>query len=285
MPKLELSSEELQKILNDYEDGMSLADVGQKYHHNANTLKKYFLEHNIYVRSRVEGLRASKKKQESDNKKRIYYVNDSFFSNQNSDMAYLLGFIMADGNVSKRDNRLQIVLQEQDKDFLESIYQKIGGSPVTSYLVKNKYPTVRWQCMSGQIKKDLAEYGIVPNKTGLAEIPKKLDKIFYPDFIRGYFDGDGSIYEDNSIGLSFVSHNIEILQDILNFFEKNNIPKVSIYTDYRGNINYYIRYRSQAALKIYDIFYYNSSCWCLPRKFKKFTDIIQKRKNSTRLCT
>ena len=42
MPKLELSSEELQKILNDYEDGMSLADVGQKYHHNANTLKILF---------------------------------------------------------------------------------------------------------------------------------------------------------------------------------------------------------------------------------------------------
>lgn len=62
MPKLRLADEELKNILNDYNAGISMADVGAKYHHNPGTLKRYFIEHNIPVRTREEGLRASLKK-------------------------------------------------------------------------------------------------------------------------------------------------------------------------------------------------------------------------------
>ena len=61
MPKLRLADEELKNILNDYNAGISMADVGAKYHHNPGTLKRYFIEHNIPVRTREEGLRASLK--------------------------------------------------------------------------------------------------------------------------------------------------------------------------------------------------------------------------------
>lgn len=34
------------------------------------------------------------------------YVNDNYFSTQNSNMAYIMGFLAADGNVSKKGNRV-----------------------------------------------------------------------------------------------------------------------------------------------------------------------------------
>ena len=138
---------------------------------------------------------------------------------------------------------------------------------------------------SAKIKQDLIKYGVIPNKTGFAKIPNKLDKRFYPDFIRGYFDGDGSIYEDNAVGLSFVSHNMEILQDILDALEELGVPPVTIHEYNSRKGNYYIRYRTKSALKIYEIFYRNKNCFKLQRKYDKFTEIVQKKKDSTRLRT
>lgn len=284
MPKLILSDEELNSILVDYNNGISMNDIEKKYHHNHNTIKKYFLEHNIPVRNKQESLLVSNKKKESGIKKRVYSVNDDFFSEQNSDMAYMLGFLMADGNVGKKNNRVQIALSAIDKDFLVKVYEKIGGSPVAEY-VSNGKPYVRWQCMSSKIKQTLIEYDVIPNKTGFAKIPKKLNKQYYPDFIRGYFDGDGSIYEDNAVGLSITSHNKEILQNILDALEELGVEPVTIY-EYTYRLgNYYIRYRTKSAMKIYNIFYKNKDCFCLQRKYDKFTKIIQKKKDSTRLRT
>ena len=284
MPKLKLSEKELADILADYNNGMSMGNVAKKYHHNARTLKRYFLENNIHVRNMTEALEASKKKEEGDLKKRKYYVNDSFFSEQNSEMAYLLGFLMADGNVSKKGNRVQIALSAIDKDFLVQVQEKIGGSQVVDFIVNNK-PYVRWECMSSKIKKDLIEYDVIPRKTGFEKIPKKLNEEYYPDFIRGFFDGDGSIYEDNAVGLNFTSHSKEILQNILGAFEKMGVPPVTLHDDTSHPGNYYIRYRTKAALKVYEIFYKGENCFKLQRKYDKFTQIVQKKKGSKRLRT
>lgn len=284
MPKLKLSEKELMDILADYNSGMSMGDVARKYHHNAGTLKRYFLEHNISVRNRTEALIASKKKESGDLKKRKYYVNDSFFSEQNSEMAYLLGFLMADGNVSKKGNRVQIALSAVDKNFLIQVQEKIGGAPVADFIVNNK-SYVRWECMSSKIKKDLIEYDVIPRKTGFEKIPEKLNEEYYPDFIRGFFDGDGSIYEDNAVGLNFTSHNKEILQNILDALEKRGVSPVTLHDDVTHPGNYYIRYRTKAALKIYEIFYEDKDCFKLQRKYDKFTQIVQKKKGSKRLRT
>ena len=120
------------------------------------------------------------------------YVNNNYFSEQNANMAYIIGFLSADGNVSKRGNRIQSQLSIKDKNHLEKIQKEIGGCEVYEY-ESNGYKSCGWYCYSAQIKKDLADYGVIPNKTGTISIPKKLNKKYWRDFIRGYFDGDGSI--------------------------------------------------------------------------------------------
>ena len=217
MPKLQLSNEELSNIIKDYTNGISMDEITKKYHHDRSTLKKYFQEHNIDIklRNRIEALKISQRKKEADKAKRKYVVNDDYFSNQNNKMAYLLGFLMADGNVSSTDNKIQICLSEEDADYLTLFYNELGGAPIAHYTQNNgKQKICRWQCLSSKIKKDLISYDVIPNKTGFAKIPSKLNQKFYPDFIRGYFDGDGSVWKEKSgaVGFGLTSHNPEILE-------------------------------------------------------------------------
>lgn len=207
------------------------------------------------------------------------FVNNNYFSKQNHNMAYIMGFLAADGNISKRGNRIQSQLSIKDKSQLEMIHSEIGGCEVYEYL-SNGYKSCGWYCYSAQIKKDLSVYGIVPNKTGHIYISNKLDKQYWKDFIRGYFDGDGSICKDsNGLRVTITSANEEILNDINNYFIENNIKPSNIYKDHNNKC---IRFRSQASIDIYNLLYYDD-CLCLKRKKDKYIELMKEKYNSTRL--
>lgn len=207
------------------------------------------------------------------------YVNNNYFSEQNNRMAYIMGFLAADGNVSKNGNRIQSQLSLKDKGHLEMIQSEIGGCEVYEY-ESNGYKSCGWHCCSSQIKKDLAVYGIIPHKTGTLSIPKVLDKQYWKDFIRGYFDGDGSICKDGTgFRVTITSANKEILEDINSYFEENGIKPSNLYKDHN---NICIRFRSQASIDIYNLLYYND-CLCLKRKKEKYIELMKEKYNSTRL--
>ena len=207
------------------------------------------------------------------------YVNNNYFSEQNNRMAYIMGFLAADGNVSKNGNRIQSQLSLKDKEHLEMIQSEIGGCEVYEY-ESNGYKSCGWYCCSSQIKKDLAIYGIIPHKTGTLSIPKVLDKQYWKDFIRGYFDGDGTICKDGTgFRVTITSANKEILEDINSYFEENGIKPSNLYKDHN---NICIRFRSQASIDIYNLLYYND-CLCLKRKKEKYIELMKEKYNSTRL--
>lgn len=207
------------------------------------------------------------------------YVNNNYFSEQNNRMAYIMGFLAADGNVSKNGNRIQSQLSLKDKGHLEMIQSEIGGCEVYEY-ESNGYKSCGWHCCSSQIKKDLAVYGIIPHKTGTLSIPKVLDKQYWKDFIRGYFDGDGTICKDGTgFRVTITSANKEILEDINSYFEENGIKPSNLYKDHN---NICIRFRSQASIDIYNLLYYND-CLCLKRKKEKYIELMKEKYNSTRL--
>lgn len=207
------------------------------------------------------------------------YVNNNYFSEQNNRMAYIMGFLAADGNVSKNGNRIQSQLSLKDKEHLEMIQSEIGGCEVYEY-ESNGYKSCGWHCCSSQIKKDLAIYGIIPHKTGTLSIPKVLDKQYWKDFIRGYFDGDGTICKDGTgFRVTITSANKEILEDINSYFEENGIKPSNLYKDHN---NICIRFRSQASIDIYNLLYYNN-CLCLKRKKEKYIELMKEKYNSTRL--
>lgn len=140
-------------------------------------------------------------------KEKYTYDRNYFETIDSADKAYWLGFIHADGCVSINDKlnscELSIKLQSKDINHLRKFNKCINGN--------NKIDTFYRECnlngkifngcqirlYSEKIVHDLSKYGIVPNKSLVIGFPN-LPTSLIPDFIRGVFDGDGSIYKDRT---------------------------------------------------------------------------------------
>lgn len=203
-------------------------------------------------------------------------------------MAWLLGFLAADGSIRKNSNEIRIGLSSIDKEILEKIRDELKlATEVKEYINSQGYSCAKLQWTCEQHKKDLALYGIVPAKTFCLVPPWQLEQKYWIDYIRGYFDGDGSVNliqnsnhrGEGNLRWQVCSATKDILEFILDYFEKvYNIPKVQIYESNRSkNPLYYIQYSSIATRKIYTILYTENSLF-LKRKKEHFDEIVQKVK-------
>ena len=117
--------------------------------------------------------------------------NVNFFEEINTEAkAYFLGFIAADGWVSK-GKELSIKLHRQDEEILEKFCELIE-SQKEKIRVKDEKHRLLLLC-SKKIVEDLSKYGIVQNKTKILFFPKRLKQELIIHYIRGIFDGDGHI--------------------------------------------------------------------------------------------
>lgn len=211
---------------------------------------------------------------------RKYSVDDNFFKNQSPEMAYILGFLAADGYVSTKENLISIQLQESDQDFLEKIKTLVKSDrPIKNYVTNLGHPTCKLDVWSSEWKKDLAIYNIIPKKTFNLLPPDRLNPKYYFDYIRGYFDGDGSIYinqdtrkkEFKIVGASyetitwiyqrFVEKGVEI--SFKTFITNNNVKMYEIVT-----------YKQASIKTIYDLLYSSNNIFCLERKKQKFELVV-----------
>lgn len=128
--------------------------------------------------------------------KRGFTLNESVFETITDDSAYWLGFLLADGNVS--ENTITLNLKTGDTEHLEKFRTFMGGNQTIS--VKKDIRMSGYAFGSIKVAKDLAGWGIVPNKSLIAK-PHK-DLINNRHFWRGMIDGDGTLYKDrNGLGL------------------------------------------------------------------------------------
>ena len=121
---------------------------------------------------------------------------------QNELEAYLLGFLYADGYVTGeyhgRYYLLGIGLKAEDKDFLQWICDEFNKAFNKSIKIKyqEKTNSYKWEIGNIILVSNLISLGIIPHKTYennsfvFDNVPDNLKR----HFIRGYFDGDGSLY-------------------------------------------------------------------------------------------
>ena len=131
--------------------------------------------------------------------RRKYEIDDNYFEKiDTQNKAYALGIIFADGSISKNENYITISLQERDKSVLDALNSEYGGNRKLTFINYNNKNS-NWQnqymlsVSSEKMKKDLMKYGAVPNKSLVLRFPNNISSEFIPHFIRGYYDGDGSL--------------------------------------------------------------------------------------------
>ena len=149
-----------------------------------------------------------------------YNLDDNFFKNiDTEEKAYILGWIASDGSINK-SGRITISIHNKDIKILEKIRNVICIEiPIVN---KNIYKTniCSLSICSTTMVQDICN--LLKIKPG-----KKHDKIKMPNlseqltwhFIRGFFDGDGSIKKKKN--KVYISCNITTGSDIM----RNNIEK------------------------------------------------------------
>lgn len=126
----------------------------------------------------------------------MYLYDKDFFIKNTAESFYWAGFIAADGCVEKKKtarntNRLSIHLAKKDKEHLEKFKKSINFTGP----IEDKGNSCRITIHSAKICKDLEQFNIVPRKTKIYTFPKwMIGSSLVNHFMRGYFDGDGSVY-------------------------------------------------------------------------------------------
>lgn len=263
-----LSLEEENLVCETYKKTGRITDCCKAIASGQEVVRRCLMKYNLY-QTHSEAMKRLPQNQ------RKYPVKDDYFNVENSEMAYILGLLAADGSVSKKENEIKLSFSSIDKDFLIMLQEKIGGRPIKSYITQDGFEVSSWCFTSKAIKDKLAFYNIVPEKTFVFTFPKHLCKDYWKDFIRGYFDGDGSISTagPSAIRFQICSATKDVLEVIIDYFEEYGIKKPNIQIKQGKNPIYYFQYSSVPTRKIYDILYYEN-CLCLPRKARKYKELL-----------
>lgn len=235
-----------------------------------------------------------------------YKHHDDYFDNINTEAkAYLLGFIIADGSIDiiKRGNciskRLCFLNSIDDLEIIKLANREISPESNLYYRQNNIGAISRKE----QVTLRIASYNLcttLENKYNIKSrktfdsnfifnfnlIPNNLHK----DFIRGYFDGDGSVsfYKTNNtlyFNFSFVLTSLEFTNQLGNIFKDIFGINPIIYFIKGKTCDYYklrfdySRDRTNKIIEIYNYLYKDAN-YFLDRKKVKFLQYFEYRGKS-----
>jgi hypothetical protein len=265
-----MTQQELKILEEDYNKGLSLQQLGKKYGWNSAWIHTMFRRNNISIRDLSKS----------------HIVKDcdySFFSKiDNEAKAYFLGFLYADGSITH--NSMKLTLHKKDFHILKDFKKAIGSA----HAFVNDRGYMRFCINNKQLYNDLLKQGCGHKKSLTLKFPtlEQVPKNLLPHFIRGFFDGDGSInYSiDKKYGYikwrtSFIS-TIPFNQSIQNILGENiessiSFLKLSLEQDNKKLC--YLSIGGNKIDKIQKIYYYlyNDASIFLKRKKGKFEEIFR----------
>lgn len=251
------------EICKDYINGLTNKKIAEKYEVHRTTIQRILKRNGVELKSLSETAR----------KYEIINFNNGI---TNSNDAYILGLIFSDGNLSR--NCIEISLHHKDKQILSDISKYVYGTEILGYRKGKKMkgyqcaPQYRFRITSKEIVNKLRPIGLKENKSLTLQYPKIQPK-FDRDFIRGYFDGDGSISVPkikNNSRVNFVgSHDFcELLSNKLKEYLDVNVS-LKLKTDNVSSVNIYGRLQ---VMKFYNWLYQEDELK-LNRKYNKFDEI------------
>lgn len=211
-------------------------------------------------------------------KLRKHFVDSTYFSKWSPNMAYIVGLICADGciyNGNRNSGKISITLHTKDRYLLEQIALEVK-TDIGVVHDRSDCKCSEMVIYNKEMYNDLIKLGLSPNKSLTLSWINELPNDLLSHFIRGYFDGDGSItlskQSKNSykVVIQFLG-TFDFLTNISNVFEKELGIASKIPEKTQTKISC-LRYRTKQARDILDWMYKDvkEDSLYLKRKYNKY---------------
>lgn len=281
-----LSDVQIQEVIESYKSGKSAKQIGNQYGVSATSVYGLLKRRNIPRRSYSESARK-------------YSIDENFFDViDNSNKAYFLGFLMADGYNHEERNVIEVSCSMKDKDILEKLSIAVKSSKPIRYVESNGIKSYRLEMVSKQMSMSLARHGCGQAKTFVIVFPD-IPSTLYKDFIRGYFDGDGcisySFIQSNNIHGSILCGTVRIVgthllcKFIAKYLEETMGINTSIlcrHPENNNNIRTLQISGNKQVISFMEYIYDNANIWLdrKHRKFENFKEELRKRQEFIHEC-
>lgn len=202
---------------------------------------------------------------------RKYNINQDFFKTWSSNMAYILGLWFADGCIYG-GKMFDITLHKKDKYLLRMVAEQLQyEGPLYDY-VDRQAVRINFSCKV--IYDDIINLGGTESKSLTIEFPN-IPKEYLPDFIRGYFDGDGCVMnlKNNRLNSAFTCGNKEFLKSLLNILKEDAGIEGGSFDDSCSSL----KFGKRDTLRLGDYIYKNNPELFLLRKKQKFVFIKEEK--------
>jgi len=251
-----------------YAQGISSYEVGRRLGRSFKAVLNHLRDMDVEIR-------------DDSHCQKKYTLNETYFENIDTpEKAYVLGFIYADGNV--KGNRLKIALWDKDRELLERFSAAMGFNGPLGREEKTR-PNRSDMCVLNVFGRTfcnhLKDKGVMENKVHRIQLPTFLPDDLLRHFVLGYFDGDGSIFEETASkdGLRYVvtfAGHEGFIRSLQSYFEKAIGVKGSfVVGEGKGRC---LSFNSTRALRVANFLYANPPPFLLRRKWDRFKTIVEK---------
>jgi len=264
------TKEQVEIIYQEYLKGIQQKVLDKKYNTDTNYL---FKKHNLKCRTISESIIKFRNS--------CIKLNYDFKNINNEYEAYIVGLFLADGHVG--NGQLGLFLKKSDVELIQQIKDYFSKN-IKLQITKT---TAGFVVSSKQVCENAIKLGILQKKTNKSFTIPEINDNLIKHLIRGYFDGDGSIFKCNNKYLksNICSPTIDILENFQQILKNNNIestinkenrigkPQIILGRTYLATMDMYRLYiRKKDELKKLYYFLYKDCNICLERKKKVFED-------------
>lgn len=210
-----LTKENIEKIVNLYESGSTLEEIGKVFNCTVQAIWHHLNKLGVPRRQGAN---------------RKFHFNYDFFEKiDTEEKAYWLGFLYADGHI-RPSGEIILVLQNRDKDHLIKFNESIDSSYLIKTYFLSGHFSARLRLRHKKTVKDINNLGFGFDKTFKFQV--NISKEFQRHFWRGIFDGDGSFFtytnSSNSYLKSCLVGNKEEMLAFIQFIKNNGGPEMSL---------------------------------------------------------
>ena len=204
-----------------------------------------------------------------------------------NDAAYWLGFLYTDGSIQEDKGIIQLKINDYDslEQFKEFIEYEGPIQTVIEHTNNKTFVSYQISFIDRIMVDKLIRLGCIPRKTYILEFPTKeqLDPKYYGSFIRGIFDGDGSVFMAGNKLVMEITGTEQFLTGLRKALAECGVvygTKSYIYKSHAKNST--IKRLALGRFEFVDCFYqliYENDCnFYLKRKKEKYSSLLEMRR-------